>query len=281
MSKHDDRERSLSAPVTIERDERSVAETEPPEPRFDRPTMDRYLSELQHIRRTVGEVKDEVIGVKDEVIGVSEEIGVLKDFATKQALKVDNLEQIEPNGLRGKRVLVVEDDLELLKIITRLLTRLGIQAITASSRREAEALILPEENRFDVALVDLRMPRSEQGFELARWICRMHPETRVIVMSGKLTASLDKLPVARLAKPFTFEELRNAIYEAIGGFIALHPTMRPPPPPPAFEPTLRLELQQIPPVIDSEPVMTPEPVTKSETPQAIAKRSETPPPEKQ
>lgn len=268
-------ERALKAPVSIDRDERSVAETDsPPAPQFDRPTADRYLDEIMRIRLSQERTELAVGEVKEGLVEVSEEIGGLKDFATKQALKVDNLEEIEPNGLRGKCVLVVEDDLELLGIINRLLTRLAIQVVTAASRLEAESLLLNEENRFDVALVDLRIPRTEQGFELARWICRMHPETSVIVMSGKLTAALDRLPVARLAKPFTFETLRTALYDSIGG-ASLPPTMRPPPMP--LEPALRLELQQNPPRIDEDPVHTPEPVTKNETPSA--KRSETPPPE--
>lgn len=79
------------------------------------------------------------------------------------------------------RVLVADDELELLRGIARMLTAYGMQVSTA--RDGVEAIELLEKTSFDVALVDLMMPRLS-GFELLQEMKKRFPETEVVMMTA-------------------------------------------------------------------------------------------------
>jgi CheY-like chemotaxis protein len=150
------------------------------------------------------------------------ELGHIKTHMTEKSL-TDGLPDVKPNGLEHRRVLVVEDDVDLLNVTERLLRKLGCVVATATNRTEGERRLT--ELEFDAALVDLRLPPtvgadgcSDEGVELCRWITRMYPKIGIVVMSGRLEAEgLDLLPVLRLCKPFTVERLHDKLEQAIHG----------------------------------------------------------------
>jgi DNA-binding NarL/FixJ family response regulator len=78
--------------------------------------------------------------------------------------------------------LVADDHPAMLRAVTEILQRSGLQVIAEAADGE-EALAKIEQRRPDVALVDIRMPRMS-GVEVARRAARSAPETAVILYSG-------------------------------------------------------------------------------------------------
>lgn len=114
------------------------------------------------------------------------------------------------------RILLVDDD-ELLRRMLRLtLIKMGHVVIEAANGNDA--LRLCETEPPDIVLTDLIMPEKE-GIETIRELRRLHPDVKIIAMSGGGRGSArDYLVIAKrlgaahtLNKPFTNEELAGAI----------------------------------------------------------------------
>lgn len=103
-------------------------------------------------------------------------------------------------------VLVVDDELQVVRMVARLLRRHGCDVRTACSAKEALGLL----EDVDVLLTDLRMPEMN-GIELVDEAKRRRSSLRCFVMSGDgLAVSCDtasRVVDGRLPKPFTNEEL--------------------------------------------------------------------------
>ena len=112
-----------------------------------------------------------------------------------------------------KRVLVVEDDPDLAKMLQRILSHDGY-SVTTCSDGEA-ALRLLDDSPVDLLITDLMMPGME-GEELLIELRRRKglPSIPVILISASaMRATIaDRLQVeASLAKPFDTEELRQLV----------------------------------------------------------------------
>jgi DNA-binding NtrC family response regulator len=79
------------------------------------------------------------------------------------------------------RVLVVDDEADMCSFLCAALHRAGYAADCAYSGMEALAKLAAE--RFDLALVDIRMP-GMSGLELLRQIKERDPDTIVITMTA-------------------------------------------------------------------------------------------------
>lgn len=112
-------------------------------------------------------------------------------------------------------VLVVDDEEAILEVLRRLIERWGYQTIAAHDA--AEALSAARTHHPRVVLMDVVMP-AMNGFEAARRLSDMLPDTRVLMMSASpLGERLQQDYRARgyeyplLKKPFDFAELHAAI----------------------------------------------------------------------
>ena len=117
------------------------------------------------------------------------------------------------------KVLVVDDDPVVLKSCQRVLTEEGFELALASSA--AGALVRLKEGCFDLLLADIKMPEKDGLFlmEQARQQC---PDIPVLVMSGYPTPDTISRSAALgatdfIAKPFTPDELIEAIHSVMGG----------------------------------------------------------------
>ena len=79
------------------------------------------------------------------------------------------------------RVLVVDDEEQFLKTVSKILERRGF-AVTAVSTGE-QALEAARKEAFPVALVDLKMPGMD-GEQVLEALKREHPEMEVIILTG-------------------------------------------------------------------------------------------------
>jgi DNA-binding NtrC family response regulator len=118
------------------------------------------------------------------------------------------------------RLLVIDDDAELRKMLTITLVRFGHVVIEAKEGREGLALFRNSE--VDLVLTDLVMPEME-GFEVLTELREKHPTMKVIAMSGGgRHRSADYLNMARLlgatevlSKPFSNEMLIAAVNRSL------------------------------------------------------------------
>jgi CheY-like chemotaxis protein/anti-sigma regulatory factor (Ser/Thr protein kinase) len=75
------------------------------------------------------------------------------------------LEHVEHQALQGRRVLVVDDEIEVRDASLALLALWGVEAVGASGPDEVERM-LTDGASFDAAIVDLRLGASVDGIEL-------------------------------------------------------------------------------------------------------------------
>lgn len=123
--------------------------------------------------------------------------------------------------LEGYKVLVVEDEPDLLDLMTQMLEQTGLNVLTAADGDEA--LILQEgvSDKIDLLLTDIVMP-TMNGVKLADLLTSIRPETQVVFMSG-YPADGDMAPVeipdgaAFIAKPVDYEKLVTIIYQTLKG----------------------------------------------------------------
>jgi DNA-binding response OmpR family regulator len=116
------------------------------------------------------------------------------------------------------RILLVDDDDLLRKVLCLILTKFGHTVIEARDGKDALSLF-PKSNA-DLLVTDLVMPEKE-GFEILLELRKRRPPVKVIVISGGVrgeTASY--LDIAKrlgadkvLAKPFPIETLIATIDE--------------------------------------------------------------------
>ena len=88
------------------------------------------------------------------------------------------------SSLQGEEaILVVEDDESLRGVIANLLERYGYTMLEAANGEEALAAGANREEPIHLLLTDVVMPRMS-GRELAEGLAQLHPETKVLYMSG-------------------------------------------------------------------------------------------------
>jgi CheY-like chemotaxis protein len=132
---------------------------------------------------------------------------------------------------RGEKVLVVDDDPNILRFICATLERAGYRAQGATSAEEALAqYVAAAPERFRLVLSDVIMPKVT-GVDLARRLLSHDPDVRALFMSGQTTSDFTRLDFAAnrfefLSKPFRPEGLLRAVRGAIERAPA--PATRPP-----------------------------------------------------
>jgi CheY-like chemotaxis protein len=113
------------------------------------------------------------------------------------------------------RILIVDDDAALLRVMDTYLSRLGYRVDACRSAAEAWALVEANPSLYASALVDLNMP-GMRGEELARRILDSNAAIRLVVVSGYPAGlsgveTLDENRVGFLHKPFAPKELADAL----------------------------------------------------------------------
>ena len=81
----------------------------------------------------------------------------------------------------GIKLLLVDDEVGYLEVLSKRLTRRGFEVTTASSG--AEAIRAARRWDFDVAVVDLKMEDMD-GIEVLKMLKKMVPDLHVIILTG-------------------------------------------------------------------------------------------------
>jgi CheY-like chemotaxis protein len=114
-------------------------------------------------------------------------------------------------------VLVVEDNVEVARVIEEGLSQAGFHVVCCS--RAAAALALLERGeRFDIVLSDVTMEGDMSGVDLTRAIRASRPSLPVVLMTGysERMSEAEQTGAAVLSKPFSPRELVNVLHREIG-----------------------------------------------------------------
>ena len=116
------------------------------------------------------------------------------------------------------RVLVVEDEQSLRRLVVEVLTRCGYEVLAASKGDEALRLLEDPEPPVALLLSDIIMP-GMNGHELAARARQARPGIKVLLMSGyDDTVGAHDWPAAeRIEKPFTTALLAQRVRETLDG----------------------------------------------------------------
>lgn len=169
--------------------------------------------------RHIDRILNDVTSIKDRVKCVSE--------GPQNLLGVDDaLNQREKDPvLCGKRVLVVDDNPKIRKIIGDVLSHRGCETTVVNDGARAiellEAIKNDKTRTFDLVVSDIQMP-DRNGYEVFSAVRRCNPETQVILMTGFgydphhsiVRASQEGLKSV-LFKPFEIELLVTQVRDAL------------------------------------------------------------------
>lgn len=138
-----------------------------------------------------------------------------------------NNKAISYPALKGKKILVVDDDNTQLSLLKEILTNYGCTVITEINSASVPAVL--EEENFDLILSDIQMPVMD-GFELLKAIKSLKPNIPVIALSGRkdlnITDFTDKGFTAYHPKPVYTEELLITISNVFGDSKIYHPAQK-------------------------------------------------------
>ena len=119
----------------------------------------------------------------------------------------------------GETILLVEDDLSLLKLAERILGNLGYKVLSTSRPKEAKELVEQYDGQINLLITDVVMPEMN-GRELSEQMQQLDPGLKILFMSG-YTADviahrgiLDE-GINFISKPFSPKEMAAKIREVL------------------------------------------------------------------
>ena len=118
--------------------------------------------------------------------------------------------------MAGRRVLLVDDERDIVRTFTLFLERKGYVLDSAGSGREAEAKL--GEHAYDVVVFDYRLP-DVSGAELSRRVDELSPGAVKVMLTGfrHPEDAVDALRVdSLLLKPVDMKEVLAVIEEKLG-----------------------------------------------------------------
>jgi DNA-binding response OmpR family regulator len=111
----------------------------------------------------------------------------------------------------SKRIIVIDDEVDMCWVLERLLQHKGYQVRTAVTGELGVTLL--EKYDADLAIIDCKLPDTD-GFDIAATALQLRPTISLILISGfpfaeesELRRRVRKLNAHFLAKPFEVSEL--------------------------------------------------------------------------
>jgi two-component system response regulator PilR (NtrC family) len=119
--------------------------------------------------------------------------------------------------MNRKAVLIVDDEADIRELLVLTLSRMGVDADTASSCKEAQEAL--KARPYDLALTDMRLPDGD-GLQVLRHIAEHYGNTPVAVITAfgsteNAVAALKAGAFDYLAKPIKLDQLRPLVMSAL------------------------------------------------------------------
>jgi CheY-like chemotaxis protein len=117
------------------------------------------------------------------------------------------------------KILIAEDDDAIRDMVVRALNEDGHELTAAPDGAAALDVLNRQSCKFDLLLTDVKMPVMD-GIALALAAGRDHPEVAIMLMTGfadqrERTRGLDALVHDVIAKPFSVDQIKGAVREAL------------------------------------------------------------------
>lgn len=123
-------------------------------------------------------------------------------------------------GSHGKKLLLVDDDQDILRMVKNLLEQEGLTVQCAESGEEALSELRLREKPFSLMITDLNLPGLD-GLALARKALELAPDMSVIMITGSIEQGITRMAeeagiATVLFKPFNPDELLKAVRAETG-----------------------------------------------------------------
>lgn len=140
---------------------------------------------------------------------------VLLPAISSQATGQVRLPVVKPTSIATGKLLIVEDDPSVLRLVTVVLKKSGYDLLIASDSRTALSLVEASSEPLLAAVIDLTMPHLN-GLELSAVLHKTHPTLPILLMSGYTEEDVVKqtagFKIERfLQKPFRAQELLASV----------------------------------------------------------------------
>jgi signal transduction histidine kinase len=152
--------------------------------------------------------------------GVGTTVALYLPKATQQPDADEESVQPQTIPAGSERILVVDDNDDLLKVTSAMLTTFGYQVSCA--RNGAEALqMLQGGQEFELLFSDIVMPSGMNGIELAREARRLNKDIKILLTSGYARDALERhravgeFPI--IDKPFSLADLAQRLQSILHG----------------------------------------------------------------
>jgi PAS domain S-box-containing protein len=120
---------------------------------------------------------------------------------------------------RGERLLLLDDEVEVARVMSRALERLGYRVTAFSDPRDALAAYRDNPDSYDVIIADYEMP-SVTGLDVAREMRQTRADAAIVLWSGRFAAEMasaaQRAGIERLvSKPCEPSELSRVIRDVL------------------------------------------------------------------
>ncbi|MFH1891381.1 MAG: response regulator [Candidatus Zixiibacteriota bacterium] len=138
-------------------------------------------------------------------------------FPARPELAESITKKVRIGIVKDLNILLVDDDEDLLSVVSELISALGHTVVTAPEGIEALARF--DEKAFDMVITDLGLP-GMSGWDIANAVRLRKPETPVILISG-WGAQIAEADIAKyqvdlvLSKPFSLRQLEESIWTVL------------------------------------------------------------------
>lgn len=142
-----------------------------------------------------------------------------RSLAEKTKVLKGGLQDLSSIRLDGFKALVVEDEADILDVVTRMLEDVGVDVIGASNGTDGLVACDENEGQFDIVLTDVIMPQMN-GVKMSELIHALYPDMNIVFMSG-YPAQGDMTPVdipegyPFIAKPVDYEALIPIVFRVL------------------------------------------------------------------
>jgi len=173
-------------------------------------------------------ITDSIVRAHGGAITVSSEVGVGTLFQVylprvdARIVEAPTLETTVPGG--NERILVVDDERNVVEVIERTLEGLGYQVTSVTSSLEALKIVRANPDLFDLVITDQTMPKL-RGDQLAAEIHALRPNIPVIWITGYAEGNVDEKTgllgfSALIRKPWPLHAVARTVRQVLDGVAA-------------------------------------------------------------
>ncbi|OFY71663.1 MAG: hypothetical protein A3G23_00465 [Bacteroidetes bacterium RIFCSPLOWO2_12_FULL_37_12] len=142
-------------------------------------------------------------------------IGLKRPETQKQVLENNLPQESQRKTLKFLKILIVDDEEDVLEFFGDVLTGLGHYPITTISGNKALEIFRKDFKNIDLVIIDLNLP-DMNGAQIWDELKKINPTTKVVIFSGALVQEdindyLKKGAIAVLLKPLSLEKLKEAL----------------------------------------------------------------------